>query len=132
LALRELTGNRISILSGQQLDADPARRLNGECDFLVCLSEPLPMVRTPILTLVQAKASDIEAGLGQCIAQTEALRVFNERHEYRIPSIYGCVTNGDVWQFLGLRDSCVVLDPTRHYLGSPGMVLAALEATIPK
>ena len=33
LAVRELSGGRVAILSGPRLDVDPARRLAGECDF---------------------------------------------------------------------------------------------------
>jgi hypothetical protein len=132
LALRELCDNRISILSGQRLDVDPARRLTGECDFLVSLSEPLPLVRSPILTLVEAKKNDIEAGLGQCIAQMVAANVFNERSERTVPVVYGCVTTGEAWQFLGLQGAGVTLDPMRYYLDNLGLILAALRATIPK
>src|SRR5260221_14449109 len=35
LAIREMSGYRIAILSGQRLDVDPARRLQGECDFIL-------------------------------------------------------------------------------------------------
>ena len=45
LAVRELSGERIAILSGQRLDVDPDRRLQGECDFILALSDPVPRLR---------------------------------------------------------------------------------------
>src|SRR6266404_5863209 len=90
LAVRELSGYRIAILSGQRLDVDPARRLQGECDFILALSVPVPRLRSPLLAVVEAKKNDIEAGLGQCIAQMVAAQVFNERSGQAVPAaIYG-------------------------------------------
>src|SRR5262249_29375483 len=79
LACRELTNGRLAIFSGQRLDVDPERGLQGECDFLLALAEPLPRLRAPIATVVAAKENDIEAGLGQCVAQMVAARDYNER-----------------------------------------------------
>jgi hypothetical protein len=103
LALRELSGERIAILSGQRLDVDPARRLVGECDFILTLSDPLPLVRAPLLSVVEAKKHDIEAGLGQCVAQMVAVQIYNERSGQPMPAVYGCVTtarigNSCVWR----------------------------------
>jgi hypothetical protein len=42
LAVRELSGERVAILSGQRLDVDAGRRLLGECDFILALSDPVP------------------------------------------------------------------------------------------
>src|SRR2546430_13389265 len=60
LAIRELSGERVAILSGQRLDVDPARRLLGECDFILALSDPVPRLRAPLLTVVEAKKNDID------------------------------------------------------------------------
>ncbi len=72
LAVCELTGDQVSILSGTRLDVDPLRRLSGECDFLLSLAEPLPRLRSPLLAVLEAKRNDIEVGLGQCAAQLVA------------------------------------------------------------
>jgi hypothetical protein len=124
LAVRELSGGRISILSGQRLDVDPARRLLGECDFILALSEPLPRLRAPLVTIVEAKKNDIEAGLGQCIAQMVAAQVFNE-HSGRSGRVYGCITTGEDWQFLRLERQEVTVDTTRRYINDVGSILAA-------
>ncbi len=127
LAVRELSGGRISILSGQRLDVDPERRLIGECDFILALSEPLPILRAPLVTIVEAKKNDIEAGLGQCVAQMVAARMYNERSG-RSGAVYGCVTTGEVWQFLRLDGQTALLDTTRRYSNDVGSILAAFLA----
>ena len=129
LAVRELSGGRVSILSGQRLDVDPARHLQGECDFILARSEPLPRLRAPLLTMVEAKKNDIEAGLGQCIAQMVAAQIFNERSGQK-EAVYGCVTTGEDWQFLRLEGQAVVIDTMRRYINDVASVLAALLASV--
>ena len=130
LAVRELSGGRVSILSGPRLDVDPLRRLAGECDFLLSLAEPLPRLRAPLLAVVEAKRNDIEAGLGQCAAQLVAAELFNERAGQPGRPVFGCVTTGEDWQFLRLAGHELVIDPTRRYINRVGSVLAALLAAL--
>ena len=124
LAVRQLSGGRISILSGQRLDVDAGRRLLGECDFILALSEPLPRLRAPLVTILEAKKNDIEAGLGQCIAQMVAAQLFNERAGHS-GVVYGCVTTGEDWQFLRLEGTAVIIDTMRRYINNVGSILAA-------
>jgi hypothetical protein len=132
LAVRELSGDRVAILSGQRLDVDPARKLLGECDFILALSDPVPRLRAPVLTLVEAKKNDIEAGLGQCVAQMVAAQLYNEKSGQPIPAVYGCVTTGEAWQSLRLTGAAVTIDQGRLYIDNVGAILAALLATIPQ
>ncbi len=131
VAVRKLSGERISILSGERLDVDAARKLMGECDFILSLSEPLPLLRAPLLTIVEAKRHDIESGLGQCAAQMVAVQIFNERSGQVLPAAYGCVTTGEAWQFLRLVGTELTLDQNRFYLDNVGAILAAFLAAIP-
>ena len=130
MAVRELSGGRVSFLSGPRLDVDPARRLTGECDFLLSLTDPLPRVRPPLLAILEAKRNDIEAGLGQCAAQMVAAQVFNERAGLVGRPMFGCVTTGEDWQFLRLEGQELVIDPSRRYIDRLGSVLAALLAAV--
>jgi hypothetical protein len=130
LAVRELSGDKVAIMSGQRLDVDPARRLVGECDFLLTLSDPVPRVRAPLLAVVEAKKNDIEAGLGQCVAQMVASQVYNERAGRPLAAVHGCVTTGEDWQFLRLAGSDVTLDQGRFYIDNVGGILAALMASV--
>src|SRR5262249_37552929 len=60
LTVRDLTNRNFHIHSGQRLDVDPALGLIGECDFIIAHSPPLPVLKAPIVTIVEAKKNDIE------------------------------------------------------------------------
>lgn len=130
MASREISQDKLAIYSGQRLDIDPTLGLVGECDFILALAPPVLPLRAPIATLVEAKKNDVEAGLGQCIAQMAAARIFNQRAGYSSVPMYGCVTTGEVWQFLELRDSVAVLDERRYYLDNIGDILAIIQAIV--
>ena len=127
LAARELSGGRLAIFSGQRLDVDAARGLVGECDFLLALGPPVPPLRAPIVAVVEAKKNDVEAGLGQCVAQLVAAREFNAASRGPSP-VYGCVTTGEAWQFLRLTGDAVELHASRFYLDNVAGVLGAIAA----
>ncbi len=130
LAVREATGDTVAILSGQRLDIDPDRRLTGECDFLLARSEPVPRLRAPLMAVVEAKKNDIDGGLGQCVAQMVAAQLYNDRAGQPPATMYGCVTTGDVWQFLGLTGTAVTLHRPRLYIDAVGSVLAAFGRAV--
>jgi hypothetical protein len=130
LACRERSGGALAIFSGQRLDVDPSRGLAGECDFILALSEPVPRLRAPIVTVVEAKKNDIEAGLGQCVAQMVAVRDYNEREKAAVKEVYGCVTTGEAWQFLRLEGAAVTVDRTRVYIDNVGGILAVFDAIV--
>lgn len=126
LAVREISGNQIAILSGEKLDVDASKRLVGECDFLLARAEPLPRLRPPLLTIVEAKRNDIDLGLGQCAAQMVAARIFNERAGVAPRPIHGCVTTGENWQFMRLDGTELMIDPLRIYINRVDSILGAL------
>jgi hypothetical protein len=130
LASRELSGNALAIFSGQRLDVDPGRGLLGECDFILAIAEPVPRLRAPLVMVVEAKKNDIEAGLGQCIAQMVATRFYNERQGQAIAAVFGCVTTGEAWQFLCLEGSDVIIDRWRLYIDNVGGILGAFRAIL--
>jgi hypothetical protein len=125
LALRD-TCHDISIYSGQRLDGDVSVGLSGECDFIVAHGEQLPIFRAPVLTLIEAKKNDVESGLGQCAAQLLGARLWNERHETQVETLYGCVTTGEAWQFLSLHQSLLTIDATRYYINDLEQILGIL------
>lgn len=127
LACRELSKEQLSIFSGQRLDVDPTRGLTGECDFILSLSPAVPPLRAPILTVVEAKKNDVESGLGQCIAEMVAAAEFNQAANRNHKTIYGCITTGEVWQFLRLSQSTAWIDAQRYYLNSVTSILAAIH-----
>ncbi len=130
LASRELCHDAIAIHSGQRLDIQPEQGLVGECDFILTLSPPVPVLRSPMITIVEAKNNDIELGLGQCIAQMVGARIFNEREGHAVRQVFGCVTTGEAWQFLRLDGPIVALARRRYYIDNVGLVLGVWQAVI--
>lgn len=129
LTSRDLSPTPLSIYSGHRFDVDQARGLVGECDFILAASEPVPPLRAPIVTIVEAKRNDIELGLGQCIAQMVAAAQFN-REAGDLGPVYGCVTTGEAWQFLRLDEPAALIDRRRYYLSDLPSILGVLQATI--
>lgn len=130
LNVRELVQNRIAIYSGQRLDVDQAEGLAGECDFLLAASAPLPVIRAPVVSVIEAKKADIDLGLGQCAAQMVGSLRFNEQAGNSIGVVYGCVTTGEVWQFLRLEARRLTIDTERFYIDDLGRILAAFVTAI--
>jgi len=130
LASRELSHNAIAIYSGQRLDVNPEKGLVGECDFILARTPPVPLLRAPLVTIVEAKKNDIEGGLGQCVAQMVGARMFNENAGKPGAHVFGCVTTGEAWQFLRLEPAAVSIDRARYYIDNVGAILAVLQAII--
>ncbi len=128
LAARELSGDRFAIFSGQRLDVDPQQGLAGECDFILAIGPALPPLHAPVMTFVEAKKNDVEAGLGQCIAQMVGARRFNDAAGRMNATVFGCVTTGETWQFLQLDDHAALLDRPRYYLDNVGRILGVLRS----
>lgn len=128
LAARELCNHRFSIYSGQRLDVDPARGLTGECDFILAGTEPVLPLRAPLMVVVEAKKNDIEAGLGQCMAQMVAAAAFNEAAGSAGRPVFGCVTSGEAWQFLKLEAGRTTIDNCRYYIGDVDKILGVLRS----
>ena len=83
-----------------------------------------------LVTIVEAKKNDVEAGLGQCIAQMAAARCFNQQAGRPVSVIFGAVTTGEAWQFLRLEEAVVLIDRKRYYIDNVGAILAVLQAII--
>ena len=130
LASRDLAHASFTIYPGQRLDSDLSRGLSGECDFILSLTPPLPVLQAPIVVIVEAKKNDIEAGLGQCVAQMVGARLFNQHEGNSLETIFGCVTTGEDWQFLKLEHDAVVIDSGRYYIDRVDTILGILQAIL--
>lgn len=130
MASEELSGGVVSLYSGQRLDVSPERGLIGECDFILAAGPAVPKLHAPLLTIVEAKKNDIESGIGQCVAQMAAAQLFNQRHNLPDSIVFGCVTTGELWQFLRLERDQVGIDRNRLFIGNVGEILAVLNTII--
>ena len=126
LDLRRLLRERINLFSGIEFDVDSTRGLNGICDFIISNSPEILFVSAPVITLVEAKKENITAGLGQCVAEMLAARIFNERAGNEVSTIYGVVTTGSIWKFMKLDGSVISIDLTEYYLKDVNKILGIL------
>ena len=124
---REATGEIFSIYSGQRLDADASTGLVGECDFIFAKTPYLYVLRAPIVSIVEAKKQDIESGIGQCAAQLVAAKQFNQKHDSQFPQLFGCVTTGEIWQFICLTENTLQIDTKRYSLEELPDLLAVFK-----
>lgn len=111
-----------AIYSGCRFDVDRDCALVGVCDYLLSVAPPLMPVRQPAITVVVAKQADIEDTLPECYAQMAAVARFGGVADR---PAYGCVTSGEVWQFLRLDGAIAVQDRSRFYLCDVDRILAA-------
>lgn len=130
LACRELVPGHLAIYSGQRLDVDAGLGLTGECDYILALTPPVPRLRAPLVTVLEAKRGDLESGLGQCVAQMVGARRFNEQAGCPPGPMFGAVTTGEAWQFLRLEGATVTLHRERLFIASVGAILAALQSML--
>ena len=127
--LRRKLERKISLFSGINFSVEPELGLNGNCDFIISLSEEILFLTAPVITLVEAKKEDLNAGLGQCVAEMVAAQIFNQRENNPISTIYGTVTSGTNWRFLKLEEKRVYIDLTEYYLGDLSQILGILSRT---
>lgn len=120
-----------TVYSGENLDADKKRGLNGECDYIISTHSMSIAVSTPIFTIIEAKrAQSIEQGIPQCAAQMFGASIYNQKHKASPTPIFGCVTFGEVWKFLKLEENVLYIDSETYYLNDVPKILGILQMII--
>jgi len=122
--------DRISLFSGVDFTVDSDLGLNGSCDFLISRSVEFLIVSAPTILIVEAKKENINAGLGQCVAEMYAAQLFNEREGNQVSRIYGVVTTGEIWKFLILEGQSVQIDLLEYFLNQVDKILGILAIGI--
>ncbi|MDB9457339.1 hypothetical protein PN473_02740 [Dolichospermum circinale CS-545/17] len=122
--------NQISLFSGVEFNIEPSQGLNGNCDFLISRSPEFLLINAPVIIVVEAKKENIKGGLGQCIAEMYAARLFNEREENQVTEIYGVVTTGEIWKFLRLSGERVQIDLAEYFLNDVNKILGILASGV--
>ncbi len=110
--LHQQSNQQLSVFSGIKFNVDKKSGLTGVCDFLVSHSDNQTFLEAPVVVAVEAKRQDYKQGYVQCIAEMIAAKLFNERRNKPKEVIYGCVTIGNTWQFLKLKDKKAYIDTT--------------------
>ena len=124
---RRLVNENVQLFSGEEFNVDRDRGLNGFCDFVFSRSTAPFLIEAPVLMLVEAKRGELDAGLGQCIAEMVAAQIYNRTEEKQISTIYGCVTSGKLWQFLKLEDNNVTIDINEYSVMPIQKILGILK-----
>ncbi len=128
--LRKLFHHKISLFSGIEFNVDRDKGLNGYCDFIISASAEQLILSSPIIAVVEAKNENINAGLGQCIAEMVAAHIFNAAENNNIKNLYGVVTTGTAWKFLKMDGIDVVIDLDEYPIDNPGKIMGILLAML--
>lgn len=126
LEVRETLHHQVSVFSGTDFTVDPTLGLNGTCDFLISQSPEQVIVTAPVAVIVEAKKGELDAGLGQCIAEMVAAQKFNQQQGNAIATIYGTVTSGSLWRFLKLENQTVTFDLKEYAMPPVEQILGIL------
>lgn len=126
LEVRRMLNFQIGFFSGSEFNVDVQAGLSGYCDYILTASKESYEIRTPVVTLAEAKNESIKSGLGQCIAEMVAAQLFNQRNGEAIESIYGAVTTGTDWKFLKLVDKKIWIDKRDYFINEVSQILGIL------
>ena len=89
------------------------------------------MLSSPIVAVVEAKNENIIGGLGQCIAEMVASKIFNEQeNDESVKRVYGVVTTGTTWKFLKMDGSNVYIDLDDYSIENPDKIIGILLAMV--
>lgn len=123
----QLRNKGIILFSGEQLNVDSSRNLNGEIDFLFTKTKNFLAIESPILCITEAKIGLIDKGIPQAAAQMYAVRLFNEKEGKPLKTVYGAVTDGKTWRFLKLEEQILYTDLEILYLDNLPLLLGTLQ-----
>ncbi len=126
LELKRQLNDQISLFSGINFDVDNDRDLNGVCDYLLSQSSEQFYLSAPVVAIVEAKNEQVTVGLGQCIAEMIAAKIFNDREGNPVSRIYGAVTTGNNWKFLKYEGDTVYIDRLEYYIDNVKKIMGIL------
>ena len=126
LEVRRMLNFQIGFFSGSEFNVDLQAGLSGYCDYILTASKESYEIRTPVVTLAEAKNESIKSGLGQCITEMVAAQLFNQRNGEAIESIYGAVTTGTDWKFIKLTDKTIWIDKREYFINEVSQILGIL------
>jgi hypothetical protein len=130
LEARRQLGHQTSLFSGVDFTVDTAQGLNGVCDFLLSRSPEQLTIEAPVVAVVEAKNENMKAGIGQCLAEMIAARVFNEQRGRDEEWVYGVVTTGNTWKFLQLDRNTGHVDLAEYHIKEAGRIVAIIKSML--
>lgn len=130
LELRSFFENKVSLFSGVEFNVDKEKNLNGFCDFIISLSTEQLFLTSPVITVVEAKNENIIGGIGQCLAEMLASKIFNAKENNELNNIYGVVTTGSAWRFIKLTGETAFVDKKEYHIESIEKIMGILTEMI--
>lgn len=130
LELRRTLGAKFALFSGVEWSVDPARGLNGYCDFIIGRGASQHVLQSPYVAVVEAKNDLIRTGLGQCIAAMYAAWLSNERDGRPVLAVHGIVSTGAAWKFLRLSGDLVTMDVPEYFIDNLPKIMGILRAVV--
>ena len=109
---------RLAIWSEHYIHADDT--LCGHPDYLLSARSALStsIMSMPILTIMEAKENNFKKGWGQCLAAMVAAQLINQAGDKTVETIYGLVTDGELWQIGKLEGKLFTQSQTSYTLSS--------------
>jgi hypothetical protein len=106
--------------------ADP--QLSGTPDYMLSRKSELgkTILGSPLLLLVEAKRNDFEQGWGQCLAELIAADRINQHSR----SVYGIVTDGNLWQFGRLNQQTFTKNLTSYTISDRAELFCVLNGLL--
>jgi len=126
IEIKKQFNSKISLFSGKEFNVDSEKGLTGYCDYLISQSPSQLLIKSPVVTLVEAKNDNIQSGLAQCMAEMIAAQLFNQTHNNPINTIYGGVTTGTNWKFMRLTQQTIEVDSQEYFLNPIGKIIGIL------
>ncbi len=126
----ELNFDRIQMFSGEIINADDSKGLNGEIDFLFNLQPYSTNPDTPIFSVTEAKIGLLQKAWAQAIAQMLGVAILNQKNGQLLTTIYGAVTDGNSWQFLKFENQIVFVDTHTYSLTQLPLLLGIFQQFI--
>jgi len=123
LELKKYLNDELSLFSGISLDVDVDRDLNGFCDYILSQSSEQFYLNSPIIAIVEAKNEQLTSGLGQCLAEMVASKIFNEKEGNAISKIYGAITTGNTWKFLKYENETAYIDKPEYHIDNVNKIM---------
>ncbi len=118
----------ISLFIKKSFNVDASKGLTGNPDGLVSLSGDELEIKSPVITLVEAKNNNINPGFPQCIAEMVAAALFNQNAGIPRETIYGVVTDGVSWRFISLQEDIATIDRHTYLFNGGSQIIAILQS----
>jgi hypothetical protein len=119
--------NQYSLWSHKSIYAD--KILVGTPDYMIAKRSELGknVLGYPLILVAEAKQNDFKKGWGQCLAELVAAQKLNQNEN---ASVYGIVTDAEVWQFGKLQGQLFTKNYSRATIDNLNEVFGAVCSII--